>query len=47
MEGRDACDKAKANGLADDVIEFHNCSPRKKLACNPNNQALKARLAMV
>lgn len=41
MEGRDACDKAKANGLADQVEEFHNCNPRKKLLANPNNQALK------
>ena len=31
LEGEDACDKAKANGLARGIPEFNNCNIRKKL----------------
>lgn len=31
LKGEDACDKAKANGLAKVIPEFNNCSTKKKV----------------
>jgi len=44
MEGRDACDMAQDNGIADEIQEFHNCNPRKKAQANAHNHAYKERI---
>lgn len=44
FDGKDACDKAKANGLARDIGAFNYCNGKKKVSSYTKIESQKASL---